>query len=276
MPPCMIIKSNGSTTYASRDLAAILYRARTYDFDKCLYITSYEQVLHFKQVFESAKLLGLKEKYIKGLEHVPFGMVLLKTGKMSTREGNMVKLEDLLKEAVLRAKNVIEEKNPNLENKESIAQKVGIGAVIFNDLSAARIKDEIFDWNTALNFQGETGPYIQYTYVRTKSILEKIEAIPVAENIDVEVLEDEYSQEILKLLYDFQDILINVIQKSEPSILSHYLIDLAKAFSSFYNANRIIGEEKRIEEARVYLTYCVGKVLKTGAELLGIQMPDKM
>lgn len=110
MPPCMIIKSNGSTTYASRDLAAILYRARTYDFDKCLYITSYEQVLHFKQVFESAKLLGLKEKYIKGLEHVPFGMVLLKTGKMSTREGNMVKLEDLLKEAVLRAKNVIEEK----------------------------------------------------------------------------------------------------------------------------------------------------------------------
>ena len=276
MPPCMIIKSNGSTTYASRDLAAILYRARTYDFDKCLYITSYEQVLHFKQVFESAKLLGLKEKYIKGLEHVPFGMVLLKTGKMSTREGNMVKLEDLLKEAVLRAKNVIEEKNPNLENKESIAQKVGIGAVIFNDLSAARIKDEIFDWDTILNFQGETGPYIQYTYVRTKSILEKIEAIPVAENIDVEVLEDEYSQEILKLLYDFQDILINVIQKSEPSILSHYLIDLAKAFSSFYNANRIIGEEKRIEEARVYLTYCVGKVLKTGAELLGIQMPDKM
>lgn len=276
MPPCMIIKSNGSTTYASRDLAAILYRARTYDFDKCLYITSYEQVLHFKQVFESAKLLGLKEKYIKGLEHVPFGMVLLKTGKMSTREGNMVKLEDLLKEAVLRAKNVIEEKNPNLENKESIAQKVGIGAVIFNDLSAARIKDEIFDWDTILNFQGETGPYIQYTYVRTKSILEKIEAIPVAENIDVEVLEDEYSQEILKLLYDFQDILINVIQKSEPSILSHYLIDLAKAFSSFYNANRIIGEEKRIEEARVYLTYCVGKVLKTGAELLGMQMPDKM
>lgn len=160
-------------------------------------------------------------------------MVLLKTGKMSTREGNMVKLEDLLKEAVLRAKNVIEEKNPNLENKESIAQKVGIGAVIFNDLSAARIKDEIFDWDTILNFQGETGPYIQYTYVRTKSILEKIEAIPVAENIDVEVLEDEYSQEILKLLYDFQDILINVIQKSEPSILSHYLIDLAKAFSSF-------------------------------------------
>ena len=161
--PCIILKSNGSTTYATRDLAAILYRARTYDFDKALYITSYEQVLHFKQIFEVAKLLGLDEKYTNGLEHIPFGMVLLPTGKMSTREGTSIKLIDLLNEAMERAKQIIEQKNPDLENKEEIAKKVGIGAVIFNDLSNSRIKDEIFDWDSILNFQGETGPYIQYT-----------------------------------------------------------------------------------------------------------------
>ena len=163
--PIIIKKSNDSTTYATRDLAAILYRSRTYDFDKALYVVSYEQNLHFKQVFETAKLLGIDEKYTKGLEHVSFGMVLLPTGKMSTREGTVVKLEDLLDEAIQRAKTVIETKNPELENKDEVAKKVGIGAVIFNDLSNSRIKDEIFDWNTILNFQGETGPYIQYTYV---------------------------------------------------------------------------------------------------------------
>ena len=154
--PCIIQKTNGSTTYATRDLAAILYRARTYNFDKALYVTSYEQVLHFKQVFEVAKLLGIDEKYTKGLEHVSFGMVLLPEGKMSTREGNIIKLEKLLQEAISRAKKIIEEKNPELENKEEVAKKVGIGAVIFNDLSSARVKDEIFEWDQILNFQGET------------------------------------------------------------------------------------------------------------------------
>ena len=189
--PCIIEKSNGSTTYATRDLAAILYRARTYDFDKALYVTSYEQVLHFKQVFEVAKLLGLDEKYTNGLEHVSFGMVLLPEGKMSTREGNIIKLEELLNEAISRAKEIIEQKNPDLENKEEVAKKVGIGAVIFNDMSASRIKDEVFDWNTILNFQGETGPYIQYTYVRTKSVLEKAGYLPKIENVKIDTLSDE-------------------------------------------------------------------------------------
>ena len=144
MPPCIIEKSNGSTTYATRDLAAILYRARTYNFDKALYVTSYEQILHFKQVFETAKYLDLDEKYTNGLVHVPYGMVMLKTGKMSTRDGNVVKIEDLLKEAIAKVKIIIENKNPELENKEDIATKVGIGAVIFNDLYNSRIKDEIF------------------------------------------------------------------------------------------------------------------------------------
>ena len=274
--PCIIQKSNGSTTYATRDLAAILYRARTYDFDKALYVTSYEQVLHFKQVFEVAKLLGLDEKYTKGLEHVSFGMVLLPEGKMSTREGNIIKLEDLLNEAISRAKEIIEQKNPDLENKEEVAKKVGIGAVIFNDMSASRIKDEIFDWNTILNFQGETGPYIQYTYVRTKSVLEKAGYLPKVEDVKVDNLVDDYSMTILKLIYNFEDVLVQVTDKNEPSILARYLIDLAKAYSSFYNENKIIVEDKEIQDARVYLTYATSEVLKQGANLLGMQMPEKM
>lgn len=274
--PCIIEKSNGSTTYATRDLAAILYRARTYDFDKALYVTSYEQVLHFKQVFEVAKLLGLDEKYTNGLEHVSFGMVLLPEGKMSTREGNIIKLEELLNEAISRAKEIIEQKNPDLENKEEVAKKVGIGAVIFNDMSASRIKDEVFDWNTILNFQGETGPYIQYTYVRTKSVLEKAGYLPKIKNVKIDNLSDEYSMAILKLIYNFEDILIQVTDKNEPSILARYLIELAKAYSSFYNENKIIVDDKDVQDARIYLTYAVSQVLKQGANLLGIEMPEKM
>ena len=283
MPPCMIEKSNGSSTYAARDLAAILYRARTYDFDKALYVTSYEQILHFKQVFETAKLLGLDEKYTNGLEHVSFGMVLLPTGKMSTREGTVVKLEDLLNESIERAQKVIEEKNPDIENKEEIAKKVGIGAVIFNDLSNNRIKDEVFDWDTILNFQGETGPYIQYTYVRTKSIIEKagvtvenIENNDILGNICLENLQDTDSQNIMKLIYNFEDILKQVTDKNEPSILSRYLIDVAKAYSTFYNNNKVIVDDEKVKNARVFLTYATGKILKIGANLLGIEMPEKM
>lgn len=274
--PCIIGKTNGSTTYATRDLAAILYRARTYNFDKALYVTSYEQVLHFKQVFEVAKLLDLDEKYINGLEHVPFGMVRLKEGKMSTREGNIIKLEDLLNEAITRALKVIEEKNPDLEEKEEVAKKVGIGAVIFNDLSNSRIKDEIFDWDTMLNFQGETGPYIQYIYVRTKSVIEKAGYLPKYEDINIDILTDSSSINVIKTISNFEEVLKQVVQKNEPSILSRYLIDLSQSFSSFYNANKIIGEDKEKQDARLYLTYAVGTILKTGAGLLGIEMPNRM
>lgn len=274
--PCIIVKSNGSTTYATRDLAALMYRARTYDYDKSIYVTSYEQVLHFKQIFAVAKYLGLDKKYIDGLVHVPFGMVQLPTGKMSTREGNIIKLEDLLNEAINRAKKIIEEKNPDLENKDDVAKKVGIGAVIFNDLSTNRLKDEIFDWNTILNFQGETGPYIQYTYVRTKSVIEKSGIMPNAKDVCIDILKDEYSLNIIKLLYNFENVLIQVTEKNEPSILARFLLDLAKAYSSFYNENKIICDDKNIQNARVFLTLATGKVLKQGANLLGIEMPDKM
>ena len=276
MAPCIIEKTNGSTTYATRDLAAILYRARNYDFDKALYVTSYEQVLHFKQVFEVAKLLGIDEKYTNGLEHVPFGMVRLKTGKMSTREGNIIKLEDLLNEAISRALKVVEEKNPDLQDKEEVAKKVGLGAVIFNDLSNSRIKDEIFDWDTMLSFQGETGPYVQYIYVRTKSVLEKAGYVPEFKDINVNNLSDESSFNTVKIISNFADTLKQVVDKNEPSILARYLIELSQSFSSFYNNNKIIGEDKEKQDARLYLTYVVGNILKTGANLLGIEMPDRM
>ena len=274
--PCIVQKSNGSSIYATRDLAAIMYRAKTYDFDKCLYVVAYEQNLYFKQIFEVAKFL-VDEKYAKGLEHVSYGMVNLPTGKMSTRLGNVVKIEDLLNGTIEKAEEIISEKNPDLDNKEEVAKKVGIGAIVFNTLSTTTIKDQIFDWNTALNFQGETGPYIQYTYVRTKSVLEKVDnIIPNIDTIKIENLKDEYSLNLIKLIHTFQDILVQVTEKNEPSILSRYLIALSKAFSSFYNENKIIIEDKEVQDARVYLTYATGKVLKIGANLLGIKMPDKM
>ena len=276
IPPCLIIKSNGSTTYATRDLAAILFRARTYDFDKALYVTSYEQALHFKQVFETAKYLGLDEKYTKGLKHVPFGMVLSKEGKMSTREGKIIKLEDLLNEAISKSKAIIEEKNPSLENKEEVAKKVGVGAVIFNDLSNSRIKDEIFDWDTMLNFNGETGPYVQYICVRAKSVLEKAGYIPETRMVDPSKLDDEDSKKIISILYTFNQTLQNVTEKEEPSILARYLINLAEQFSSFYNNCHILCEDKQLQDARLYLTYMVKVVLEKGLNLLGIQVPDKM
>lgn len=273
---CMIKKSDGSSIYVTRDLAAIRYRAQTYHFDKTLYIVAYEQALHFKQLFEVAQYLDIDEKCKQGLRHVQYGMVHLSTGKMSTREGNVIKVEDLLAEAMNRVEEIIKEKNPEMQDLKVEAKKIGIGAVVFNNLANTIIKDQVFDWNNVLNFQGETGPYIQYTYVRTKSVLEKAGYLPKIEEVKEEKLLDTYSQNVIKLIYSFEDILTQVTMKEEPSILARYLIDLAKAFSVFYNENKIITEDKELQNARIYLTYSVGKVLKIGANLLGMEMPDKM
>ena len=273
--PCIIKKANGSTIYATRDLAAILYRARTYDFDKCLYVVAYEQNLHFKQIFAVAKYL-VDEKYVKGLKHVSYGMVQLPTGKMSTRLGNVVKIEDLITETIEKAKEIITTKNPKLENKDEVAKKVGIAAIIFNTLSTTNNKDQIFDWNTALNFQGETGPYIQYTYVRTKSVLEKVGKIPTVSEVDFSVLTDDSSIKVLKSLYAFKETLEMTVEKNEPAILARYLIEVSQNYSNFYNDNKVLVEDEKVKNSRAYLTYAVGTVLKIGASLLGIQMPDKM
>lgn len=272
----MIKKSNGSTSYATRDLAAVLYRSRTYDFDKCLYVVAYEQNLHFKQIFEVAKNLEIPEKCLNGLEHVAYGMVRLTTGKMSTREGTVIKVDELLQEAIDRVQKVIEEKNPDMENRSEEAKKIGIGAVIFNNLCSTIIKDQVFDWNTVLNFNGETGPYIQYIYVRTKSVLEKAGYVPNINEVNFELLQDKESLKVIQTLYSFENILMSVVDKNEPSLLARYLIELAQSYSNFYNENKIIDDNKDIQNARVYLSYAVGNVLKTGAGLLGIQMPNKM
>ena len=273
---CMIKKSDGSSIYATRDLAAILYRSRTYDFDKCLYVVAYEQNLHFKQIFEVAKYLDLPQKCMDGLEHVAYGMVRLKSGKMSTREGNVIKVDELLQESIERVRKIIEEKNPNMENKDEEATKIGIGAIIYSNLSSTIIKDLVFDWDLALNFNGESGPYIQYVYVRTKSVLEKAGNIPSLNDVKFELLQDKESINILTKLYNFEGILKNVVEKNEPSILARFLVDLSSAYSNFYNENKIIDDDVNIKNARVYLSKAVGEVLKTGAGLLGIKMPNRM
>ena len=274
---CIIKKSDGSSIYATRDLAAVLYRARTYDFDKCLYVVAYEQNLHFKQVFEVAKYLDIPEKCLNGLEHVAYGMVRLKSGKMSTREGTVIRVDDLLQEAIDRVEKVIEEKNPDMENKNEEAQKIGIGAVVYSNICSTIIKDQVFDWETALNFNGETGPYIQYIYVRTKSVLEKVNnTIPKIEDVKFELLQDKDSLNVISKLYDFENVLKLIVDKNEPSFLARYLIDLSQSFSNFYNENKIIDENENIRNARVFLSYAVGNVLKIGCNLLGIEMPNKM
>ena len=203
-------------------------------------------------------------------------MVRLTTGKMSTREGTVIKVDELLQEAIDRVEKVIEEKNPEMENKHEEATKIGLGAVIFNNLSTSIVKDLVFDWDIALNFNGETGPYIQYVYVRTKSVLEKAGYVPSFEEVNLELLQDKASQNVITSLYNFENVLMNVTSKSDPSLLARYLIELSQNYSNFYNENKIIDDDKAVQNARVYLSKSVGTVLKTGAELLGIKMPNKM
>lgn len=271
--PCIIQKANGSSIYATRDLAAIVYRTRTYDFDKCLYVVGEEQRLHFAQVFAVAKYL-VDKKYTDGLEHVYYGMIRLPEGKMSSRKGNFVKVEDLLNEAITKAREIIEQRE--IENKDLVAKQVGIGAVIFEDLAESRIKNQVFDLKEALNFNGETGPYIQYMAVRTKSVLEKAGYIPDAKELNVNKATDESSIKLLKYLMNFGNIIINTIEKNEPSIISRYLIDVAKSYSNFYNQNKILSDDKEMQDIRLYITYMTKVVLTNGLNLLGIEVPDKM
>ena len=272
--PCIIQKANGSSIYATRDLAAIMYRARTYDYDKCLYVVGEEQSLHFKQVFAVAKYLGLDEKYTNGLEHVSYGMIRLPEGKMSSRKGNFVKVEDLLDEAISKSKEIIQDRD--IPNKELVAKQVGVGAVIFEDLAESRTKNQVFDLKEALNFNGETGPYIQYMTVRTNSVLEKSGYIPDSSKLNLSKITDDSSIKLLKLIDDFESTLLDAMHKNEPSIISRYLIDVAKAFSTFYNDNKILCDDKEAQDARLYITYMTKIVLTNGLGLLGIEVPEKM
>ena len=278
MPPCIVLKSNGSTIYATRDLAAILYRARTYNFDKCIYITATEQILHFKQVFEAAKHL-VDEKYQKGLEHVTYGMIRLKTGKMSTREGNVIYINDLIEEAIKKAKDIILSKNANLENADEVAKKVGIGALTFNYLKNNKNKDIIFDLDETLRFDGETGPYVQYTYVRTKSMLEKagFKVEDLDKDIDYTLLKETQEIELVKELQKFGDVIRRAASENEPSILAKYMIDVAASFSRFYNECQVATlDDEKLKAARCALVYATSIVIKKGLGILGVECPEKM
>ena len=279
--PCIILKSNGSSIYATRDLAAIMYRSKEYNYDKAIYITAYEQKGHFKQVFEVAKHL-VNEKYQKGLMHVYYGMVKLKSGKMSTRDGNVITVSNILDEVISKSKNVILEKNVEGVDVDKLSKEIGISALIFSYLKNSKVKDIVFDIDEILRFDGETGPYVQYTYIRTLSILNKENIkINTKENNDfkIEKLDYIYNKEeiaIIKLLDLYNKKVLEAAENYEPSIIAKYLIDLSKAFSVFYNNNTILHEEENIKEARLLLVMAVNKLLKKGMELLGMSTPEKM
>lgn len=275
MPPCIIITSAGTTIYATRDLAALLYRIENYNFDKAIYVVGAEQTLHFKQIFKTLELMGY-EKYAKNCVHVPFGLILDENGeKIGSRKGNAITLEEIFREAIEKSLNVINEKNPSLENKEEVAKMVGVGAIIFNDLANNRIKDEIFDWKQILNFSGETGPYMQYTYVRTQSILRNAGNLDL-ENIDYSKLLDNEAIEVIKNLKEFPNVVVSSANKNEPSLISRHLIEIAKSFSRFYNEHQIICDDKDTQNARLALTKAVGIAIKNGLNILGIETPEKM
>lgn len=274
MAPCLVTKKDGSSIYATRDLAALLYRHETYNFTKCLYVTGLEQQLHFKQVFKVIELLGYD--WYQGLHHIPYGLVSLKEGKMSTRKGQVIFAEDILNEAIQRIREIIAEKNPDLENKEEVARMVGVGAIMFNDLYNQRIKDVIFSWDKILNFDGETGPYVQYTHARAASVLRKAGVSEVGMDIDYSVLADEASMALLKELSRFPQVVVDAAEKFEPFVVSRYSVAVAQAFNKFYHDCQINVEDERVKTARLKLVIVTKKVIHDALELLGIGSPEQM
>ncbi len=277
MPPCLITKKDGSTLYATRDITAALYRKETYNFEKAIYVTALQQNLHFGQWFEVIKRMGYE--WAEDLVHVPFGMVSMEGSKFSTRKGNVVLLEDILNEAIEKTKSIIQEKNPDLENKGFIAEKVGIGAVIFDDMYNSIIKDIQFSWERVLNFEGETGPYVQYTHARTSSLLRRAEIDPATckfENIDYSILTDDASVGVIKAIAQLPRIIEEAANKYEPSFIARYTMHVTQAFNTFYQSNPILKEEENIKNARLAVVAAAKYTIESGLYLLGIYAPERM
>ncbi len=273
MPPCLILKSDGATLYHTRDLAAALYRKKTYDFSKCLYIVAYQQDLHFRQLFKVLELMGYD--WVKDqMKHVSFGMVSYEGQALSTRNGVMIYLDELLARAQEKALDIINEKSPNLENKETVARQVGVGAVVYSTLQNNRIKDIDFRWDRALNFDGETGPYVQYTFARCSSVLRKAPSSDAAP--DWEALGDDDSQYLLRLLSRFPEAVADACDKDEPSIVTRAVTEIAKAYNKFYYENRVLDEDPGVAAARVALTKASADVIRTGLYLIGLEAPERM
>lgn len=275
MTPCLIMKKDGSSIYATRDLAAIFYRKKTYDFEKCIYVTGMEQKLHFAQVFKVVELMGY-EWAKTDLIHVPYGLVSLEGGKLSTRSGNIIYAEDILRESVSKIKEVINDKNPDLQDKEEVAKMVGIGAIIFNDLYNQRIKDVTFSWDKIHSFDGETGPYVQYTYARAASVLRKTGITDVPEEIDSSLLTDEASVSLLKELIRFPEVVETAAERLEPSVVARFVMSVAQAFNHFYHENQCNVEDEKLKSARVKLVIIAKKAIKDGLDLLGMKCPEQM
>ena len=272
MPPCLLVRSDGATLYATRDLAAAFYRKKTYDFDKCLYVVASQQNLHFRQWFKVLELAG--EEWYKDLVHVAHGMVSLEEGSLSTRSGNVVYLDDVLDMAVSKSREIIEEKREDLPDPDAVAEQIGVGAVIFGVLYNNRIKDMTFSYARALNFDGETGPYVQYTHARCRSLTEKCPDPDC--DPDYSGVTGAEACEVLKLLDSYSDVILSAAEKYEPCYVSRFLVDLAQAFGKFYLTCNIAKAEDGVKKARLMLVKAVKSVLKDGLELLGIKAPEKM
>lgn len=273
MPPALITKNDGSTLYMTRDLAAAVYRKNTYDFDKCIYVVGSQQSLHFQQLFKVLELVGFE--WAKDMIHVPFGMVALEEGTMSTRKGRVVFLEDVLKQAIEKTKETILSKNPNALNVDEIAKQVGVGAVVFQELSNSRIKDYTFSWERTLSFEGETGPYVQYTHARCCAVLRKSNE-DITSDINYELLSDIDSAEVLKVIATFNKSILNALRKNEPHIITRFALDLAQAFNKFYHDNSILVEDDELRKARLSLVYATKQTLENALNLLGMKAPERM
>ena len=273
MPPALITKNDGSTLYMTRDLAAAVYRKNTYNFDKCIYVVGSQQALHFQQLFKVLELVGFE--WAKDLIHVPFGMVALEEGTMSTRKGRVVFLEDVLKQAIEKTKETMLAKNPDAKNVDTIAKQVGVGAVVFQELSNSRIKDYTFSWERTLSFEGETGPYVQYTHARCCAVLRKANE-EVTSDINYELLTNEDSVEVLKTIASFNKNIVSALNRNEPHIVTRFVLDLAQAFNKFYHDNPILVDDIEVRKARLALVAATRQTLENGLKLLGMHAPERM
>lgn len=273
MPPCIVLKADGASIYATRDLAAAMYRKKTYDFHKCIYVVGTPQALHFKQVFKVLELAG--HSWAEDCIHVGFGLVKFADRKLSTRKGEVILLDDLIKESIDKTLEIINEKNPTLENKEEVAKKIGVGAMVFTYLRNSREKDIVFDWKEMLSFEGETGPYVQYSYARANSILSR--AGEVSAEADFSKLNSKEEFELVKTLENFEKQIHLAIEKLEPSIITRYAIEVAKTFNKFYNAHSVLNlEDEGLKSARIALVKATCQVIKNSLELIGIEVVEKM
>ncbi|WP_437130991.1 arginine--tRNA ligase [Peptostreptococcus russellii] len=273
LPPALIQKNDGSTLYMTRDLAAAMYRKKTYDFAKAIYVVGSQQELHFKQLFSVIEKMGYE--WYKDMVHVQFGMVALEEGTMSTRKGRVVFLEDVLHQAIDKTKEIIEEKNPDAENIDEIAKEVGVGAVVFQELSNSRIKDYTFSWERTLSFEGETGPYVQYTHARCCAVERKANT-EITSDINFDLLSDEEASDVLKVLETFNKSIMLAMSKNEPHIVTRFVLDLAQAFNKFYHNSPILVDDEQLRKARLALVECTRQTIENALKLLGMQAPIKM